>query len=188
MANVRGPNYPADSRRRPRAAKLFICDLSVTLVRLHPIHQCRRRPVAEANRPRQSARKLFQEGPVSDGMMVSRLYTDSSGDSRFDQYEVSLTLQPHAPPAVPFLTADAEPARNYIFFRIPPGWVGARHTTPDNRLVICLAGALQFTGSTGESLTLQPGDRMLDVNTSGKGHETAVVSTTPAEGLIVRVP
>jgi hypothetical protein len=53
--------------------------------------------------------------------------------------------------------------------------------------VICLGGALRFIGSTGDTLTLHPGDRMMDMNTTGKGHATEVVSKVPAEGIIIRV-
>jgi hypothetical protein len=120
-------------------------------------------------------------------LAVPRMYTDAGGDSRFDSYEMDLTLHDHAPPAAPFLTTEPEQATKYIFFRIPPGWVGAQHPTPNYRLVICLAGSLRFIGSTGESLTLRPGDKMMDMNTTGKGHATEVVSIEPAEGIIVRV-
>jgi hypothetical protein len=60
-----------------------------------------------------------------------------------------------------------------------PGWIGDQHPTPNYRLVICLAGALRFIGSGGETLTLQPGDRMMVMNTTGKGHATEVVSDVP---------
>jgi len=118
---------------------------------------------------------------------VPRMYTDSAGDSRFDCYEVALELHDHAPPAAPFFTAEPAAATRYVFFRIPPGWVGAQHPTPNNRLVICLSGVLRFIGSAGETLTLRPGDRMMDMNTAGKGHATAVVSPEPVEGIIIRV-
>lgn len=124
---------------------------------------------------------------MSDVMTVRRLYTDNLGESRFDTYDVVLALHDHAPPAAPFFTADAETATKYVLFRIPPGWVGAQHTTPNNRLVICLAGALRFIGSTGETLTLHPGERMMDMNTTGKGHATAVASAEPVEGIIIRI-
>jgi hypothetical protein len=133
------------------------------------------------------ARIIIAGGAMSSVMTVSRLYTDERGDSRFDTYDVALALQDHAPPASPFFTAEAEAATKYMFFRIPPGWVGAQHTTPNNRLVVCLAGALCFIGSTGETLTLHPGDRMMDMNTTGRGHSTAVASAEHVEGLIIRV-
>ena len=120
-------------------------------------------------------------------LTVPRMYTDAAGDSRFDSYDVNLELHDHAPPAAPFFTAEPVPATRYVFFRIPPGWVGAQHPTPNYRLVICLAGELQFIGSKGETLTLRPGDRMMDMNITGKGHATAVVSQESVEGIIIRV-
>ena len=126
-------------------------------------------------------------GMMSAIMTVHRLYTDDQGDSRFDTYDVALALHDHAPPAAPFFTAEAETAAKYIFFRIPHGWAGAQHTTPNNRLVICLSGALRFIGSAGETLTLYPGDRMMDMNTTGKGHATEVASAGGADGIIIRI-
>lgn len=120
-------------------------------------------------------------------MVIPRLFTDDAGDSRFDTYEVPLELQDHAPPAAPFLLAEPAAATRYILFRLPAGWIGAEHTTPNYRLVICLTGAIQFIGSAGDTLTLRPGDRMMDMNTTGKGHATRVVSVEAAEGIIIRV-
>jgi hypothetical protein len=36
-------------------------------------------------------------------MAVPRIYIDDAKDSRFDSYEVPLSLHDHAPPAAPFL-------------------------------------------------------------------------------------
>ena len=118
---------------------------------------------------------------------VPRLYTDAQGDSRFDTYELPLSLHDHAPPAAPFLLTETQSATTFAFFRIPPGWSGDRHVTPNNRLVICLKGALKFIGSAGDTLVLRPGERMMDMNTSGTGHATEVVSDEPAEGIIIRL-
>jgi hypothetical protein len=124
---------------------------------------------------------------MSATFTIPRLYSDDAGESRFDTYEVAMRLHDHAPPAAPFLTAEPETATKYILFRIPPGWDGGRHTTPNVRLVICLAGAIRFIGSTGETLTLHPWDRMMDMNTTGKGHSTEVVSDECVEGIIIRI-
>lgn len=98
-------------------------------------------------------------------LKVPRLFTDGNGDSRFDTYEVALELHDHAPPAAPFFTAVPEQAASYMFFRLPARWIGDQHATPNNRLVICLAGAVKFIGSTGETLTLARARRPYD------GHE-----------------
>ena len=53
--------------------------------------------------------------------------------------------------------------------------------------MICLSGALRFVGSDSESHTLQAGGMLMDVNTTGKGHVTEVISEIPAEGIIIRL-
>ena len=96
-------------------------------------------------------------------------------------------MQDAAPPAAPFYTANPFDATRYIFFRIPPGWVGDLHPTPNPRLVICLSGSLRFVGSKGAFCILRAGDRLLDVNTTGDGHVTEVVSDDPVDGIIIRL-
>jgi hypothetical protein len=120
-------------------------------------------------------------------MTIPRMYTDDAGHSRFDTYEVAVELHDHAPPAAPFFLSEPIAASKYILFRLPAGWVGDQHPTPNYRLVICLAGSIKFIGSTGETLILHPGDRMMDMNTTGKGHATEVPSPDGAEGIIIRV-
>jgi hypothetical protein len=124
---------------------------------------------------------------MAETITIHRMVTDGAGDSRFDNYDMPIALHDHAPPAAPFFTAEPQQATQYVLFRLPAGWKGAQHPTPNNRLVICLAGVLRFIGSTGESLTLHPGDRMMDMNTTGKGHFTEVLSDHPVDGIIIRV-
>jgi hypothetical protein len=92
-----------------------------------------------------------------------------------------------APPAAPFYISAQMDATSYTFFRVLPGWVGDLHPTPNPRLVICLSGSLRFVGSDSESHTLQAGGMLMDVNTTGKGHVTEVISEIPAEGIIIRL-
>ena len=107
---------------------------------------------------------------MAESFVIPRMYSDASGECRFDTYEVPLTLQDAAPPAAPFYIANPVDATRYIFFRIPPGWVGDLHPTPNPTFCI-----------------LRAGDRLLDVNTTGDGHVTEVVSDDPVEGIIIRL-
>ena len=118
---------------------------------------------------------------------VPRMFSDKKGECRFDSFDVPLQLQDAAPPAAPFHTAAPQTATCYIFFRIPPGWVGDLHPTPNPRLVICLSGSLRFTGSDGQSRTIGAGERLMDLNTEGEGHTTEVVSDIAVEGIIIRL-
>jgi hypothetical protein len=131
--------------------------------------------------------QIARETDAMASMIIHRLYTDDAGESRFGRYDVDMELYDHAPPAAPFLLSEAVPSSDYIMFRLPAAWVGDQHTTPDCRLVICLTGAIKFVGSTGETLVLHPGDRMMDMNTTGKGLTTEVMSVKDAEGIIIRI-
>jgi hypothetical protein len=124
---------------------------------------------------------------MAEPFVIPRMYSDASGECRFDSCEVPLTLQDAAPPAAPFYIADPVDGTRYIFFRIPPGWVGDLHPTPNPRLVICLSASLRFVGSKGAFCILRAGDRLLDVNATGGGHVTEVVSDAPVEGIIIRL-
>jgi hypothetical protein len=115
------------------------------------------------------------------------MFSDESGECRFDAYDVPLSLKSAAPPAAPFYTSAPMQATSYAFLRVPAGWFGELHPTPNPRLVICLSGSLRFVGSDGASRTLNAGDRLMDVNTTGKGHTTEVLSDVPAEVVIVRL-
>lgn len=120
-------------------------------------------------------------------LTVPRMYTDASGDSRFDTCEIPLILRDHAPPAAPIFTAEPTASTRYLFFRLPPRWFGEQHPTPYKCLVICLSGRFRFIGSAGDELIMRPGDRVLDLNTTGKGHATEVLSDATVDGLIVRL-
>jgi hypothetical protein len=120
-------------------------------------------------------------------LSVERMFSDKAGECRVDAYDVPLILQAAAPPAAPFFTAAPEHATCYIFFRIPPGWVGELHPTPNPRLVICLPGSLRFIGGDGDARTLGAGDRLLDLNTEVAGPRTEVVSDVLVEGIIIRL-
>jgi hypothetical protein len=124
---------------------------------------------------------------MATSLTVPRMYSDADGECRFDFYDVPLALQHAAPPAAPFYTAAPVAATCYIFFHIPSGWVGDLHPTPNQRLVICLSGSLRFLGSDGTSHTLRAGDRLLDVNITGRGHVTEVISDIPVQGIIIRL-
>ncbi|RFZ91813.1 hypothetical protein D0C36_10195 [Mucilaginibacter conchicola] len=44
------------------------------------------------------------------------------------------------------------------------------HTAPTNQYVICLTGTLDFETHTGEKFTLNPGEVLIAMDTTGTGH------------------
>jgi hypothetical protein len=115
------------------------------------------------------------------------MFTDKAGDTRFDAFDVPMALKYHAPPAGPFLAAEHQSAISYTFFRLPPKWIGDAHPVPFKCLVVCLTGEFRFVTSTGDAVTMRPGDKLLETDTTGKGHVTEVLSDIAVECLIVRL-
>ena len=124
---------------------------------------------------------------MPSSISVRRMFTDEAGDTRFDAFDVSMAVKDYAPPAGPFLAAEHQSAISYTFFRLPPKWVGDAHPVPFKCLVVCLTGEFQFVTSTGNSVVMRPGDKLLETDTMGKGHVTEVLSDVAVECLIVRL-
>ncbi len=120
-------------------------------------------------------------------MLVLRLFADADGESRFDDYDVSLELQDFAPPAAPLHVSEPEAAARYILIRLPVGWNGARHPTPRRQILFCLRGAMRVTASSGEVRQVTAGDAWLMADTTGKGHTTEVISEGPVDAVIIQL-
>jgi hypothetical protein len=121
--------------------------------------------------------------------MVSRLYADDFGESRFETVTAPLSEKAFAPPAAPLYCTDAQPAQHYVVLELPADWGGARpHPTPGRHMLFCLAGRFRVTASSGEARTFAGGDCLLMEDTSGKGHITEVISHRPVKVVMIRLP
>jgi hypothetical protein len=118
-------------------------------------------------------------------LIIPRMFSDDDGACRFDQVRLPLVVKEYAPPAAPVAVGPAMPVGRCVFMRIPPGWVGEQHPTPHKQLIVCLAGAVRFTGSGGATYILGPGQSLIDANIEGPGHTTEVVSDIPFEGYLI---
>ncbi len=123
---------------------------------------------------------------MSDAIDVVRLTADQAGESRFDSYEMPLSLQEFAPPARPLFVSAVEPATGYVRIRLPVGWMGEAHPSPRRQILFCLSGSMSVTSSTGEMRTIAAGDAWLMGDTTGKGHRTEVV-VGPVEAVIIQL-
>ena len=91
-----------------------------------------------------------------------------------------------APPAAPLLVSASEAASGYVLIRLPAGWVGEAHPSPDRQVLFCLKGSMDVFTSTGEKRRISAGDIWLMADTSGKGHRTVVIDG-PVDAAIVRL-
>jgi hypothetical protein len=122
---------------------------------------------------------------TSASTTIPRMFSDAAGLCRFDQVEIPLVTREYAPPAAPVAVSTPMPVKRCVFMHIPPGWIGDQHPTPHKQLIICVAGAVRFTGGDGPSHVLRAGESLIDANTDGPGHITEVVSDGPFEGYLI---
>jgi hypothetical protein len=124
--------------------------------------------------------------PIDDSqLIIPRMFSDDAGECRFDQSTIPLTVKEYAPPAAPVTLGEPMQVGRCVYLRMPPGWFGEQHPTPLRQLVVCLKGAVRFTGSDGATHTIGPGESLIDANTSGPGHTSEVISDVPFEGYLI---
>ncbi|MFM9938096.1 MAG: hypothetical protein ACKVP7_01205 [Hyphomicrobiaceae bacterium] len=124
---------------------------------------------------------------MPSSITVPWMFTDEAGDTRFDAFALPMASKAHAPLAGPLLAAEHQSAVSYPFFLLPPKWVGDAHPELFKSLVLCLTGEFRFVMSPGDAIIMRPGDKLLETDTTGKGHVPDVLSDIPVECLIVRL-
>ena len=117
-----------------------------------------------------------------------RLFTNASGASCFETYEISRNLREFAPPAAPLWVSDAEAASAYVLIRLPVGWNGEKHPTPRRHILFGLAGKVRITPDIGEPRVIAAGDILKMEDTKGGGHLTEVIFDEPFEAVMIQLP
>ena len=86
----------------------------------------------------------------SVGTAYFRIYADDEGESHSEDVALAFQQDDFVPPAPPVLMSSFEPATQYGFERVHPGWNGDWHRAPNRVLAIYLSGEGQMEASDGE--------------------------------------
>lgn len=104
-------------------------------------------------------------------MQIHRLYTDSSGESHFENVEIEyIQNTPSGRLSKHF------PATGLIFREVPPTYDLDWHNAPRRQYIVNLDNGVQITASDGESRVIGAGEVLLVEDTSGKGHLSKAVN------------
>ena len=114
-------------------------------------------------------------------MQYFRIYTDSNGESHFEDLEIALDVQ-----ARESVYSALIPATGVIFRRSPASQLIDWHPAPRRQFVITLSGQAEIEASDGEVRQIGPGTIMLAEDVSGKGHITRGVGS--AERISIFIP
>jgi hypothetical protein len=120
-------------------------------------------------------------------MKYSRLYTDSAGESHFEDIEMELAPANYAPPAPPLNLSPFIPATKFALMSAPAGWRGDWHPATARSVYFLLAGEWEVTSSDGEVRRFSPGSVLLAEDTTGKGHASRVSSDCDSLTAVVRL-
>ena len=120
-------------------------------------------------------------------MKYLRPFADDQGESHFEEVKAELAPLTYAPPAPSLDVSAPVDATRYVFVRMPSGWRGDWHRTPQRQLFFVMAGEVEGTASDGTVRTLGPGGVPVMEDTEGKGHATRVTSSEDVLAVMVHL-
>jgi len=116
-----------------------------------------------------------------------RVYSDSIGESHFEDLEIDLNEIDFAPPAPPIFTSDINPSSSYGFLSVLPGWKSEWHPAPKRQFIFYLSGTIEGEVSDGEIRQFGPGSITLVEDTVGKGHKSRAVGSEKIVAVIIQL-
>lgn len=116
-----------------------------------------------------------------------RIYSDSIGESHFEDLEIRLNEIEFAPPAPPIFTSELNPSSNYGFISVLPGWDSEWHPTPTRQYILYLKGTIEAQVSDEEIRQFGPGSITLVEDTSGKGHKSRAIGNEQVVCVVIQL-
>jgi hypothetical protein len=105
------------------------------------------------------------------------LYSDESGQSRFEELDFAFAPREFAPPAPPLDVSEPVDASAFMMLRAPAGWTDSAHPSPARQFLIVLQGSWEVSAGD-ETRVFSTGDIVLTEDVSGPGHASTVVEDT----------
>lgn len=107
---------------------------------------------------------------------IARIYAGEDGESRFEDFDVTLVAVDFAPPAPPLNVAALFAANRCSLVGGTTDWGGdVRHPSPRRQLFSTLSGSYEVTASDGTVRNFPAGSMLLLEDTTGKGHSTRIL-------------
>lgn len=113
-------------------------------------------------------------------MKITRLYTGSDGESRFEGVEIPLEDAGE----IGRLSAPL-PATGVIFRETDPDYDYDWHPAPQRQYIIMLEGELEVEAGDGEKRHFAPGDILLVEDTEGRGHRSRTTNNKVRKTIFV---
>lgn len=114
---------------------------------------------------------------------ITRVYSNSNGDSRFE--DISIPLEDTG--EIGKLSAGL-PVTSIIFREVEPSYDYNFHNAPQKQYLILIDGEIEIETSLGEKRQFKAGDVLLLEDTEGKGHRTRNLLPIKRKSIFITVP
>ncbi len=113
---------------------------------------------------------------------ITRVYTDSNGDSRFEDIEITLFDGGE----IGHLSENVE-VKSLQFRTVSPDYDYDFHHAPQRQYIVLLDGGVEIETSLGEIRQFQTGEILLVEDTTGKGHRTKNLEKRERTSLFIHL-
>lgn len=114
---------------------------------------------------------------------ITRIYSDSNGNSHFEDLEMPLEEAGE----IGLLSAPL-PAKQVIFREVVPAYDYDFHNAPQRQYIILLDGEIEIETSLGDMRRFGAGEILLVEDTTGKGHKTKNLQPIRRKSIFITLP
>ncbi|MCW3089957.1 MAG: hypothetical protein JWP81_1026 [Ferruginibacter sp.] len=114
---------------------------------------------------------------------ITRVYSDSNGDSHFEEIEIPL----NEAGSIGRLS-EVLPANGVVFREVEPSYDWNFHTAPQKQYIILLDGEIEIETSLGDKRIFKAGEVLLVEDVNGKGHKTRNLQPIKRKSVFITLP
>ena len=114
---------------------------------------------------------------------ITRLYSDSNGDTRFEDITIALKSAGEIGKL-----SEGLPVTSIIFREVEANYDYDFHNAPQKQYLILIDGGIEIETTLGEKRQFKVGDVILLEDTEGKGHRTRNLEPKKRRSIFITVP
>jgi hypothetical protein len=114
---------------------------------------------------------------------ITKLYSDSNGDTHFEDIEIPLKKA-----GIVGKLSDVLPANGVVFREVEPSYDWNFHPAPQRQYIVLLDGEIEIETSFGEKRIFKAGEVLLVEDTTGKGHKTRNLRPEKRRSIFITLP
>ena len=114
---------------------------------------------------------------------ITRVYSDSNGDSHFEDIEIPLKEAGSVGRLSNMISA-----KGIIFREVEPSYDWNFHTAPQKQYIVLLNGEIEIETSLGVKRIFKAGEILLVEDTTGKGHKKRNLQPEKRKSIFITLP